>query len=57
MPSKKDEAMPPLISSEELRAKMAKKQAEEAERKLQAKSKHEEELNELRTYFFSKEVS
>ncbi len=57
MPSKKDEAMPPLISAEELRAKMAKKQAEEAERKLQAKGKHEEELKELETYFMTSKIT
>ena len=57
MPGKKDEAMPPLISAEDLRAKMTKKQAEEAERKLQAKSKHEEELNELRTYFMTSKIT
>lgn len=57
MPSKNDQSMPPLISAEELRVKMAKKQAEEAERKLQAKSKHEEELNELKTYFMTSKIT
>lgn len=57
MPSKDDDTIAPLSSAEELRAKMAQKQAEEAEKKLQQKRKHEEELNELKTYFMTSKIT
>ena len=57
MPSKDGETIAPLISAEELRAKMAQQQAEEAEKKLQQERKHEEELNELKAYFMTSKIT
>jgi hypothetical protein len=57
MSSKANEAAPPRISAEELRAKMTQKQMEEAEKTLKLKRKHEEELKEFETHFMTSKIS
>jgi hypothetical protein len=57
MSSKANELSPPQISAKELRAKMAQRQMDEAEKALKRQREQAEELEAFETYFMNSEIT